>query len=165
MTKLYEVDVELGWQNLNTLTGVTILGEYELWNAGREHDVINIFYTESEEEPTDESFYKTLPRQNKAIIEVGEQPIWVKSEVKSAKLIISTSTVEDVDLAGDSLTALNAIKNDIAITKNDDYPPVITMDSFRDATFKGYAFKPSYVNESGKKVSYKFEALWSEIAI
>lgn len=43
-----------------------------MWNAGREHDVVNIFYTESGNEPTDESFYKTLPRQNKAIIEIGE---------------------------------------------------------------------------------------------
>lgn len=116
MTKLYEVDVELGWQNLNTLAGVTLSGEYELWNAGREHDVVNIFYTESENEPTDESFYKTLPRQNKVIIEIGEQPIWVKSEVKSAKLIISTSVAEDVELTGDSLTAINTIKDDVAAT-------------------------------------------------
>lgn len=37
--------------------------------------------------------------------------------------------------------------NDIII--NNDYPSVVTMDSFRDATFKGYAFKTSYVDETG----------------
>lgn len=114
MAKLYEVEVTLDWQNLNTLTGVTLSGEYELWNAGREHDVVNIFYTESAEKPTDESFYKALPRQNKAIIEVGEQPIWVKSEVKSAKLIISTSIDGEIsentaDIATDTVSIKNSL--------------------------------------------------------
>lgn len=113
MTKLYEVETILNWQNLNTLTGVTLSGEYELWNAGREHDVVNIFYTESAEEPTDDSFYKALPRQNKAIIEVGEQPIWIKSEVKTAKLIISTSIEGEVS---ENIADIEGIATEIAVS-------------------------------------------------
>ena len=101
MAKLYEVETTLEWVNLETLAGATLSGDYELYNSGREHDVVNIFYTESASEPTNESFYKAIKRQDKVVLSISTQPIWVKSEVSPAKLMISTpsdeiSGVEDV---------------------------------------------------------------------
>ena len=89
MTKLYEVKTTAEWTDLNTLTGHSISGIVELFNAGREGGV-DILWTESASEPSDTAFCRVLKRQSSAVFTVGSQPIWVKSEASKAKLMISS---------------------------------------------------------------------------
>ena len=99
MTKLYEVKTSAEWTDLNTLTGHTISGIVELFNAGREGGV-DILWTESATKPEDGAFCRILKKQKGAIFTVGTQPIWVKSEASKAKLMVSTPNTATVTLEG-----------------------------------------------------------------
>lgn len=99
MTKLYEVKTSAEWTDLNTLTGHTISGIVELFNAGREGGV-DILWTESATKPGDGAFSRALKRQKGIVFTVGTQPIWVKSEASKAKLMISTPNTATVTLEG-----------------------------------------------------------------
>ena len=99
MTKLYEVKTTSEWTDLNTLTGHTVSGIIELFNAGREGGV-DILWTESTAKPGDNAFCRILKRQKGAIVTLGTQPIWVKSEASKAKLMISTPNTATATLEG-----------------------------------------------------------------
>lgn len=99
MTKLYEVKTPQEWTNLNTLTGAIVSGVVELFNAGREGGV-DIMWTESATVPESGAFYRLLKRQKSAIFTIGTQPIWIKSEIQGAKLMVSTPNTATITLEG-----------------------------------------------------------------
>lgn len=103
MTKLYEVKTPQQWTNLDTLVGATVSGVIELFNAGRE-GATDILWTESVEQPEAGAFYKLLKRQESSIFAVGVQPIWIKSEGQTAKLIVSSLN------AGELITMVEELK-------------------------------------------------------
>lgn len=99
MTKLYEIKTTTEWVNVNTVIGSTLSGVVELFNAGREGNA-DILWTESIEQPLVGAFYRILPRQKSAVFTVGTQPIWIKSELQPAKLMISAPNTATVNLKG-----------------------------------------------------------------
>jgi len=99
MTKLYEVKTPQEWTNLATLVEHTVSGVIELFNAGREGGV-DIMWTESTNAPESSAFYRLLKRQKSVVFTIGTQPIWVKSEIQGAKLMISTPNTSTVTLEG-----------------------------------------------------------------
>ena len=123
MTKLYEVKTPQEWTNLADIVDGSLPEIVELFNAGREGGV-DILYTGSIGVPVIGAFYKILKRQKSTILTTSTQPIWVKSELQGAKLIVSSSSSEIEALNGSTLAAdlaeIKSVLNGNAVVAWDD---------------------------------------------
>lgn len=99
MTKLYELETTTTWTKLDTLAGATVTGTIELFNAGREGSNV-ILWTENAALPTADTFYRVLEKQKSAVVTLGTQDIWLRSEIASGKLVVSSLNNATITVKG-----------------------------------------------------------------
>ena len=85
--KIAELEITPEWQDLGTLADIPAT-EIEVYNAGRS-GASQLFITEDVNMPTNKTFYKILDPQKGLKLTKGIQPIWVRSDYGTAKLMIT----------------------------------------------------------------------------
>ena len=92
--KLLDTKIGTNWTKLNELITVKPVDKIALYNADANK---SIYYTENEEVPTKETFYKRLESFKEIELIIGEQDLYLRSEFNDAKLMIQKPN-EDIAL-------------------------------------------------------------------
>ena len=83
--KLLDTKIGTDWATLNEFITVQPGDKVALYNADANKA---IYYTENEEVPTKETFYKRLESFKEIELIIGEQNLYLRSEFNEAKLMI-----------------------------------------------------------------------------
>ena len=89
--KLLDTKIGTDWIVLNELITVQPGDKVALYNADANK---TIYYTENEEVPTKETFYKRLESFKEIELIIGEQDLYLRSEFNEAKLMIQKPNEE-----------------------------------------------------------------------
>ena len=89
--KLLDIKIGTDWITLNELITVHPGEKIVLYNADANKA---IYYTENEEVPTKETFYKRLESFKEIELTIGEQDLYLRSEFNEAKLMIQKPNEE-----------------------------------------------------------------------
>ena len=89
--KLLDTKIGTDWTTLNELITVQPGDKVALYNVDANKA---IYYTENEEVPTKETFYKRLESFKEIELIIGEQDLYLRSEFNDAKLMIQKPNEE-----------------------------------------------------------------------
>lgn len=89
--KLLDTKIGANWITLNALISTQFGDKIILYNADANKA---IYYTENEEVPTKETFYKKLESFKEIELIIGEQDLYLRSEFNEAKLMIQKPNEE-----------------------------------------------------------------------
>lgn len=89
--KLLDTKIGTNWTTLNELITVQPGEKIALYNADANKA---IYYTENEEVPIKETFYKRLESFKEIELIIGEQDLYLRSEFNDAKLTIQKPNEE-----------------------------------------------------------------------
>ena len=89
--KLFDTKIGTDWTILNELITVQPGDKVALYNADANKA---IYYTENEEVPTKETFYKRLESFKEIELIIGKQDLYLRSEFNEAKLMIQKPNEE-----------------------------------------------------------------------
>lgn len=89
--KLLDTKIGTDWTTLNELITVHPGEKIALYNAGANKA---IYYTENDEVPTKETFYKKLESFKEIELIIGEQDLYLRSEFNEVKLMIQKPNEE-----------------------------------------------------------------------
>lgn len=89
--KLLDIKIGADWITLNELITVQPGDKVALYNTDANKA---IYYTENEEVPTKETFYKRLESFKEVELIIGEQDLYLRSEFNEAKLMIQKPNEE-----------------------------------------------------------------------
>ena len=92
--KLLDTKIGTDWTILNELITVQPGDKVALYNTDTNK---TIYYTENDEVPTKETFYKRLESFKEIELIIGEQDLYLRSEFNDAKLMIQKPN-EDIAL-------------------------------------------------------------------